>query len=134
VKNGVFQLGGNVNMSIYDDIKNGKYAVKLEYPKMIRYNCQSCNKSIDRSSKFCSNCGIETNFEHLNMERKLSLKEYNKEENRMYGVFKEDCLKEVDLENHPKREDIFNFAFEKGHSAGYHEVFSYLVDLSELFK
>lgn len=121
-------------MSIYDDIKNGKYAVKLEYPKVMSYKCQSCNKLLGLSSKFCSHCGQETNFERLHGERMISIKDWDKEANRMYYIFKEDCLKEVDLENHPKREDIFNFAWEKGHSSGYHEVFSYLVDLSELFK
>jgi hypothetical protein len=123
-----------INMCILDNIKNGKYEIKLEYPRTIAYRCPSCDKLLNHSFKFCPNCGQETKFERLSMERRVLIKEYNKEESRLYNVFKDDCLKEVGLENHPKREDIFSFAYDRARSGGYQEVFNFLDDLSELFK
>lgn len=60
-------------------------------------------------------------------------KEYQKEDYRIYNLFKEDALKEVGLLNHPKADKIYNKAWNDGHAYGYGEVLTHLENLAELF-
>ena len=69
-------------------------------------------------------------LEKINQERT----KYNDEDNRIYEMFKQDALKDVGLHNHPKADKIFSYAWEKGHSGGYNDVWCVLCDISELFR
>ena len=57
---------------------------------------------------------------------------YNAEEKALYVKFKKDALQDVGLTGHAKAEAAFSLAWEYGHSSGYHEVYRYLCDLSDL--
>lgn len=59
--------------------------------------------------------------------------EYNKEEAQLFEKFKEAALKELGLHNHPKKDKIFGYAWQQGHSSGFNEVWIVLCDIAELF-
>lgn len=42
--------------------------------------------------------------------------------------FKIDLFKELDISNHPKREELFSLAWEYGHSFGFSEVYGHATD------
>lgn len=50
------------------------------------------------------------------------------------GKFRYWMYRELDIELHPKRKQLFHLAWEYGHSSGYSEVYSYALDLVELIK
>jgi len=51
---------------------------------------------------------------------------------RLDAKFKEDALRDVGLEGHPKAEIIWTKAWEDGHSAGRHEVYMRLESYAEI--
>jgi hypothetical protein len=51
-----------------------------------------------------------------------------------HNQFRDDALSELGLKNHPKADVLFSKAWDLGHSSGFHEVWYYLQDLSELLK
>lgn len=59
-------------------------------------------------------------------------KAYLAEEARIYEQFKQDLFNDLGIEDNPKRELLFSKAWERGHSAGYHEVYSVAQDLVDL--
>jgi len=59
---------------------------------------------------------------------------YKDELARLDAEFKRDALKEVGLENHPKANKAFAFAWSLGHASGFSEVFSYLEEIAEILK
>ena len=50
-------------------------------------------------------------------------------QNELNKKFKEDLLNEFNLTNHPKANEIFMFAWEKGHSNGYYAVHDWVQEL-----
>ena len=66
----------------------------------------------------------------MSAERKV----YRKESDRLHESFKQDALYATDLTFHPKANDIFNYAWEQGHSSGNEEVYGYLIELACLFE
>lgn len=70
-----------------------------------------------------------------------SLKKYKKYQDEVMKIqamcearFKQDLFKELGIEKNPKRETLYQKAFEKGHSAGYAEVAAYARELVELIE
>jgi hypothetical protein len=59
---------------------------------------------------------------------------WNIENTRLYNEFKRDLFEEFGVENHPKREIVFEMAWERAHSSGYYEVYLAFEDLVELIK
>ena len=57
---------------------------------------------------------------------------YRTEANRIENEFKRDLLEEFGVSDHPKGELLFEKAWERGHSAGYMEVYGVFDDLVEL--
>jgi hypothetical protein len=55
------------------------------------------------------------------------------EEGARRSQFQTDALTAVGLASHPKADKIFWYAWDRGHSSGYEEVLSVLVNLAELF-
>lgn len=56
---------------------------------------------------------------------------YNKEECRICAIFKTDILSRCSLTDHPRADELFNLAWEYGHSGGYGEVTTFLIEMSE---
>lgn len=71
---------------------------------------------------------IEEHVKKKQLYQEQSLK-IQRREGIVYQQFKIDALKDVGLADHPKAEKIFSYAWEKGHSSGYHEVYVELRDL-----
>ncbi len=60
------------------------------------------------------------------------LKEWNIESRMLQRQFRYDAIREAGLADHPKAEMAFDMAWERGHSYGNHDVFSFLMDLADL--
>lgn len=65
---------------------------------------------------------------------KQALKDYNKEDNRLHALFREDIAKEFGVQDNPKKDKVFNMAYDRGHSSGHEEVYNVYSDLVELIK
>lgn len=63
---------------------------------------------------------------------KLPRTEYRKQARKLEDKFKKDALKDVGLADHPRANQIFDYAWDKGHAFGYHDVYCHLQDLSEM--
>ena len=50
------------------------------------------------------------------------------------GDFSTDVFEALGISDNPKKWDVFNLAWEYGHSYGYSEVWNYLMDLADLIK
>lgn len=83
-------------MDIQRNIREGKYKVALQYP---------CSELYPTAE-----------------EREKMRAEYREEQVRLNRQFQADLLEAYGMTNHPKREAIWNMAYGRGHSAGYHEV------------
>jgi hypothetical protein len=59
---------------------------------------------------------------------------YNVESARLHTEFKEDIFDEFGVQNHPKRERVFEMAWDRGHSSGFSEVYLVFEELVELIK
>ena len=57
---------------------------------------------------------------------------YNEETQRLLEFFKQDLLKELELDGHPKANLLWNHAWDLGHASGLHEVLTYAEDLADL--
>ena len=69
--------------------------------------------------------------EDWNEYRKVRV-QYREEEARLLGVFKEACLEDVGLADHPNAEKIFRYAWDNSHSSGLLDVYQELYDLANL--
>jgi hypothetical protein len=59
---------------------------------------------------------------------------WNIENARLHTEFKEDIFEEFGVQNHPKRERVFELAWDRGHSSGFFEVYLVFEELVELIK
>lgn len=57
---------------------------------------------------------------------------YREEDRRLKELFKSYLFLELGIQDHPKREKLFELAWDHGHSAGYVEVYGYATDFMEL--
>lgn len=113
----------------FDDYEN-----KLEYPKKPIKKCPNCNLSFKDIDNYCSACGQNLKFYNdLLEEYRKKLQIYNKKSCDLHDKFKHDALDDVGLLEHPKANQIFSFAYEHGHSSGFHDVYYWLSELAELF-
>jgi len=60
-------------------------------------------------------------------------KKYSDESNKIYQEFKIWAIEDCGLNNLPNKKEVFSYAWMKGHSSGFYEVYSILEELSELF-
>lgn len=59
---------------------------------------------------------------------------WNVENARLHNEFKEDIFEEFGFQDHPKRERVFELAWDRGHSSGFSEVYLVFEELVELIK
>jgi len=116
------ELKIEMNMDVREKLKIGYYKNKLEYPKMSQYK-HKCDCG-------CPNC----NTELFNKEGFVAVKNsWNEEQRRLRSLFKKDALEEVGLSDNPKKDKIFDKAWDDAHSSGKIEVLEMLEELSDLF-
>lgn len=60
--------------------------------------------------------------------------EYKKEDDRLLNLFADDLFIELGIENNPKRETLFNLAYERGHAGGLEEIYNEAISLALLIK
>lgn len=60
--------------------------------------------------------------------------EWRKQQEIINKEFEVEIMKEFGLENHPKKKQIYEYAYREWHSGGFSEVAIGLSELSELFK
>lgn len=61
-------------------------------------------------------------------------REYRAEEARLQALFKADLFRCYGVEDHPKAEDAWRIAYERGHSAGYSEIANEFDEIVVLIK
>jgi hypothetical protein len=59
---------------------------------------------------------------------------YLEEQQRLCTEFQADLFEEFGVSNHPKRFKAFDYAWQKGHSAGHSDVYSAFSEIVELIK
>ena len=127
------------DMSVRDKIENGFYKNKVKYPSKQDFTTHNAYKNgkclqgvprEDLESLKREGYLTETSVDIDAFQKAAS--EYREEENKIYCQFKKDLLEEIGIANHPKAEQLFNMAWDRGHSNGYTEVLIEAEELSEL--
>ena len=120
-----------------DKIKENFYVPKCEYPRPLPkvYNCIKCNTNVDRTYKYCTQCGfyIENIIKEMHERHTRKRDIYREVEMKLYEEFKKDLLEEFGLTKHPKANEIFSYVWDKGHANGYMEVYAILENMHHLF-
>lgn len=116
-----------MSKSVREKINDGHYTVQLNYPNG---RCD-CGNYAHRDDAYCKHCG--TKLEDIRNKIEEEKSKFRKEEGRLYELFREEALEEVGLGDHDKKDKIFSYCYDKGHSSGYGDVLNYLIDMSELF-
>ena len=122
----------------FDNYVNKKeYPIRRNYIKHIGYK--------NGEVVFTTEVGVEPTKEQVALSSVIEkifddnnyyamLSEYRNEENRLYEAFKHDLFEEYGVKDNPKRDKLFNLAWEEGHSSGYYEVENYFSELVDLIK
>ena len=105
--------------NMYEAIESGKYTTKMQWPQHPKKTAVGLASGL---------YGKE--YAKFTEQRKA----YNADCRRLDDLFREDAIRAVGLEGHPKAGKAFAYAYEKGHSAGHSEVFSELQDVAALLK
>lgn len=71
----------------------------------------------------------EKDMEDYNVKKKA----YDQRRAELNEEFRQDLLAEFGFTNHPKADKIFWYVWERGHSAGYQEVYGCMSEIAELF-
>jgi len=61
-------------------------------------------------------------------------KQYGEETHKLQDEFRKDLFEEFGVMENPKRNKAFYYAWDKGHSAGYSEVYGVFSDIVELIE
>lgn len=64
---------------------------------------------------------------------KTALDQFRDEQKKVYAEFKAWALDETGLTDLSNADDVYQYAWDHGHSSGLHEVYCYLDDLARLF-
>ena len=107
-----------------------KYKVTLSYPpRPTGLGLPDKNWSPDQFREHARK--LEAHEKEMKAYRKETDK-YHAEQARQDSLFKADALEDVGLAGHPKAEKAWALAWENGHSGGYSDVYSHLVDYADL--
>ena len=110
-----------------------KYENKVPYPKKpVKPRLNSNTPSVHEIKKYQDDRDA---FDIQETDFKLARKKWEEEISHLHDLFKQDLFDELGLENHPLKDKIFSYAWEKGHSGGFNDVYCVAEDLVEfLFK
>ena len=117
--------------SIENKIKNGYYNNKLEYPKRPARICDHCNNILPRHDMgdFCKHCGKPIKDAY---HKKMEL--YNTEDVEVIKLFKQELIADFGVDGNDKANLLFDKAWDRGHSAGLHEVYGEFEELVDLIR
>ena len=73
-------------------------------------------------------------YENKFKYNRASRDEYHAEDARLKELFKADMEKEEGVADNPKRDRLFEIAWDEGHSSGYEEVWNHYTTLVELIR
>lgn len=113
---------GNFESKIRDTSKgmNGYYQHDVPYPSkkdwIIKCDCG------------CPNCKASVYNEE---GYRKALNKYRDAHSSMVSEMKKDMFEDLGIEKHPAKDLMYSYAYDKGHSSGYHEVFMHLQEISE---
>lgn len=77
---------------------------------------------------------IRVGYYNLTTSYATEREEYQKQEIKLYDEFVKDLYEHLEIQDHPKKEILFNKAWGLGHAYGYAEILTYAEDLVELIK
>lgn len=106
-----------------------KYTNKLTYPAKPKKPSVPVNGT---SKDYEAYTAKLQNYENSLIKYKEELKKYNLEGMRLIKLFENDCMEEVGLSNHPKREKVWEYAWKEGHSGGLNDVYCIISDIAEI--
>lgn len=124
---------------IRQDIQKGKYNLPPAPKKPVPV-CAKCGFNLahiaykTKDVNFCSNCGTKVNYEDRMKKWKQEKRKWRERCNAIHEHFKKDLFEYLDITNHPKREKLFELAWEYGHSNGLNSVVDYAEELVELLE
>ena len=106
-----------------------KYKVTLPYPPRPEKPVLSRNPTPADYRKHADD--LEVHEKAMKAYKKETDK-YHAEQTRLEVLFKQDALEDVGLTGHPKADKAWALAWENGHSGGYPDVYSHLLEYADL--
>jgi len=141
-----------VNMfEMLERINEDWYNCKLEYPSSIGKNeIAVITEELKRDEKLFKQLSSKAkNLKELDkliyeevdriLQERLKGEEekrklYREEVARLHNLFEEDLYREFDVQDNPRRENAFSYAWQEGHAYGYREVYVVFSDVVGLIR
>ncbi len=112
-----------------DRIADGEFENRVEYPNKPSKPRLERDHTFAQVTEYAKQLAL---YETLNAGYRADLDAYRAGERASYDLFKTELLKDLGIADHPKADRLFSMAWERGHSEGYHSVYSEAEDLSDL--
>lgn len=112
-----------------DRIKDNEFEPAMEYPASPvkpRLNLKHTSQEVELYA------GLLKDFESKLLDYKELKKRYNQVERKLYDIFKEECLKDCGIADHPNAGKAWSMAWQRGKSEGNMAVLYELEELSTL--
>lgn len=123
-------------MSIYEKIEAGHYKTKVPYPSRdVSFSRKERNIKDALRNGVIDQANADAQLEKVraeNDEYKKLMGAYHADETRLREKFKKDLFDYLGIEDNPKRDLLFDKAWEMGHSSGFSEVVTCADDLVDL--
>lgn len=105
-------------MGVLENIQKGRYENKGAYPVQRNF----------RIYKTCEHCGST----YLDVKEKkrytVAKLKYRHDNAEMIKKLKQDIIEEAGVVDNPKANDLWDIAWDQGHSSGLNEVYNYFFD------
>lgn len=112
-----------------DRINSGEFENKTEFPTRPTKPRLVSNATAAQARAYADALDL---YEHTERVYRAGVTAYRKAENEAVARFEEALADEFGLTNHPKRNKVWNMAWENGHSCGLTEVLGYYEDYADL--
>jgi len=116
-------------LSLRDRIRQNEFKTKLMFPIAPSKPRLNHKHTAVEAKRYAAK--LEAYEKHI-VEHKELRKHFNLEEGRLYQLFKEACIEDCGIADHPKADKAFSQAWQKAHSDGYEAVLYELEELSDL--